>query len=94
MQNKEKVDKVALEAKIKEIFAEQLGLSEELIDDEVLAIASLGMDEVDRIELVYALEEELELKEDISDLEAEKLFDDKATLKKIVEFIAERKGGE
>lgn len=61
----------AVEAKIKEIIAEQLGLREEEINNEASFLDDLGADSLDIVELVMAMEEEFEM--EIPDEDAEKI---------------------
>jgi len=60
-----------LEARVKEIIADQLGLSEEEIKDEAKFIEDLGADSLDIVELIMAMEEAFET--EIPDEEAEKI---------------------
>ncbi len=60
-----------LEEKVKKIIAEQLSVSEDQITPEASFVEDLGADSLDTVELVMALEEELEI--DIPDEEAEKI---------------------
>jgi len=61
----------AVEAKIREIIAEQLGLREEEIKSEANFLDDLGADSLDIVELVMAMEEEFEM--EIPDEDAEKI---------------------
>ena len=60
-----------VEAKVKEIVCEQLGVSEDEVSPNASFIEDLGADSLDIVELVMALEEEYDL--EISDEEAEKI---------------------
>ena len=75
-----------IEARVKKIVAEQLGV----IDEEVTADASfvddLGADSLDTVELVMALEEEFET--EIPDEEAEKIV----TIKDAIHYIENHVG--
>lgn len=62
---------MAIEARIKAIVADQLGVAEEEIKPESRFIEDLGADSLDIVELVMAMEEEFET--DIPDEEAEKI---------------------
>ena len=62
---------MSVEAKVKSIIAEQLGVGEDEIKAESAFIEDLGADSLDIVELVMALEEEFGL--DIPDEEADKL---------------------
>ena len=60
-----------VEAKVKNIIAEQLGVSEEEIKGSSSFIEDLGADSLDIVELVMAMEEEFEV--EIPDEEAENI---------------------
>lgn len=60
-----------VEAKVKNIIAEQLGVSEEEIKPTSSFIEDLGADSLDIVELVMAMEEEFEV--EIPDEEAENI---------------------
>ena len=60
-----------VEAKVKGIIAEQLGVSEEEIKITSSFIEDLGADSLDTVELVMAMEEEFEV--EIPDEEAENI---------------------
>ena len=70
-----------VEQKVREIVAEQLGVSEEEVTPEASFIEDLGADSLDIVELVMALEEEYGL--EISDEEAEKI----RTVQDVVKYI-------
>jgi acyl carrier protein len=74
-----------VEAKVKEIVCEQLGVSEEEVSPNASFIEDLGADSLDIVELVMALEEEYDL--EISDEEAEKI----RTVGDVVAFIESHK---
>ena len=61
-----------IEAKIKEIVAEQLSLREEDIRNEASFLDDLGADSLDIVELIIAMEEEFDL--EIPDEDAEKIL--------------------
>jgi acyl carrier protein len=61
-----------IEARVKEIIVEQLGVSETEVVPEAKFIDDLGADSLDLVELVMALEEEYGT--EISDEEAEKII--------------------
>mgnify|MGYP001125230758 FL=1 len=61
----------AIEAKVKSIIADQLGVGEDEIKPESSFIEDLGADSLDIVELVMALEEEFEV--EIPDEEAENI---------------------
>lgn len=60
-----------IEAKVKSIIADQLGVSEDKVKLESSFIEDLGADSLDIVELVMAMEEEFEV--EIPDEEAENI---------------------
>jgi len=60
-----------IEAKVKNIIAEQLGVGEDEIKPEASFVEDLGADSLDIVELVMAMEEEFEV--EIPDEEAENI---------------------
>ncbi|MGC9573783.1 MAG: acyl carrier protein [Desulfobacterota bacterium U4-17] len=70
--------------RLKEIIAEQLGVSEEEIVPEASFVDDLGADSLDLVELIMALEEEFDM--EISDEDAEKI----QTVQDAINYIAER----
>ncbi len=60
-----------LEAKVKKIIVDQLGVDADEVTPEASFIEDLGADSLDTVELVMALEEEFSL--EIPDEEAEKI---------------------
>ena len=60
-----------LEARVRKIVAEQLGVAEADIKNESSFVEDLGADSLDNVELVMALEEEFEC--EIPDEDAEKI---------------------
>ena len=62
---------MSVEAKVKSIIAEQLGVGEDEIKFESAFIEDLGADSLDIVELVMAMEEEFEV--EIPDEEAENI---------------------
>lgn len=75
----------SVEARVKEIICEQLGVSEEEVIPGASFIEDLGADSLDLVELVMALEEEYEV--EISDEDAEKI----RTVQDVLNYIAKRK---
>lgn len=61
----------SIEAKVKKIIVEQLGVNEDQVTPEAKFIEDLGADSLDTVELVMALEEQFG--QEIPDEEAEKL---------------------
>jgi len=76
---------MTVEAKVKSIIAEQLGVGEDEIKAESAFIEDLGADSLDIVELVMAMEEEFEV--EIPDEEAEHI----KTVRDAVNFINEHK---
>ena len=70
-----------INAKVKKIVAEHLGVDENKVTDEASFIDDLGADSLDTVELVMALEEEFET--EIPDEEAENI----TTVKEAIDYI-------
>ncbi len=62
---------MSIEARVRSIIADQLGITEEEIKPESKFIEDLGADSLDIVELVMAMEEEFEV--EIPDEEAENI---------------------
>jgi acyl carrier protein len=60
-----------IEARVKKIIAEQLGVAEAEVTHTKSFVADLGADSLDTVELVMALEDEFDI--EIPDEEAEKI---------------------
>jgi acyl carrier protein len=75
----------SVEARVKEIVCEQLGVSDDEVTPEASFIEDLGADSLDIVELVMALEEEYEL--EISDEDAEKI----KTVQDVIGYIESHK---
>jgi len=74
-----------IEAKVKKIIMEQLGVEEPEVTPEAKFIEDLGADSLDTVELVMALEEEFGI--EIPDEDAEKIV----TVKNATDYILEHK---
>ena len=74
-----------IEARVKKIVAEQLGVAEADIKNESSFVEDLGADSLDNVELVMALEEEFEC--EIPDDQAEKI----TTVQQAVDYILANK---
>jgi acyl carrier protein len=70
-----------VEARVKKIVAEQLGVAEADIKSESSFVEDLGADSLDNVELVMALEEEFEC--EIPDEQAEKI----TTVQQAVDYV-------
>jgi len=75
-----------IEARVRKIIIEQLGVKEEQITNEASFVEDLGADSLDTVELVMALEEEFEL--EIPDEDAEKI----TTVQQAIDYIAAHLG--
>lgn len=79
------MDTQQIKDKVKSIVSEQLGVKIEEVKDHSSFVDDLGADSLDTVELVMALEEELEL--EIPDEDAEKI----TTVQKAIDYISSRK---
>ncbi|MDA8100557.1 MAG: acyl carrier protein [Nitrospiraceae bacterium] len=70
-----------VEAKVKKIISEQLGVPESDVKPEASFVNDLGADSLDTVELVMALEEEFGV--EIPDEDAEKI----ATVQNAIDYI-------
>jgi acyl carrier protein len=75
-----------IEARVKKIVAEQLGVNEGDVKNESSFVDDLGADSLDTVELVMALEEEFEC--EIPDEEAEKI----TTVQHAINYINSHQG--
>ncbi len=80
------IDISNIEARVKKIIIEQLGVKEEQVTNDAHFVEDLGADSLDTVELVMALEEEFEL--EIPDEDAEKI----TTVQQAVDYIAAHLG--
>lgn len=74
---------MAIEEKVKQIVAEQLGVDEAQVTENASFMDDLGADSLDTVELVMALEEEFDV--EISDEDAEKI----QTVKDAISYVKE-----
>jgi acyl carrier protein len=74
-----------IEARVKKIVAEQLGVNEAEVKTESRFVDDLGADSLDTVELVMALEEEFET--EIPDEDAEKI----TTVQQAIDYINSHK---
>ena len=70
-----------IEARVKKIIAEQLGVEESQVTNEKSFVADLGADSLDTVELVMALEDEFSI--EIPDEDAEKI----TRVKEAIDYI-------
>ena len=76
----------SIEARVKKIVVEQLGVTGDEAKNDASFVDDLGADSLDTVELVMALEEEFDC--EIKDEEAEKI----TTVQQAIDFIKERTG--
>jgi acyl carrier protein len=74
----------SIEAQVKGIVAEQLGVKEDEVTNDASFVEDLGADSLDTVELVMALEEEFET--EIPDEDAEKI----TTVQQAIDFVSSR----
>ena len=74
---------MAIEEKVKQIVAEQLGVDAGQVTETASFMDDLGADSLDTVELVMALEEEFDI--EISDEDAEKI----QTVKDAISYVKE-----
>ena len=72
---------MSIDARVRSIIADQLGLTEEEIKPDSKFIEDLGADSLDIVELIMAMEEEFQT--EIPDEEAEKI----TTVQQAVDYI-------
>ena len=75
-----------IEARVRKIIIEQLGVKEEQVTNEASFVEDLGADSLDTVELVMALEEEFEL--EIPDEDAEKI----TTVQQAIDYLTSHLG--
>jgi acyl carrier protein len=75
-----------IEERVKEIIADQLGISVDQIKPESKFVDDLGADSLDVVELIMAFEEEFGV--EIPDEDAEKI----ATVQDVLDYIAKKQG--
>ena len=76
-----------IEARVKKIIAEQLGVEESQVTSEKAFVADLGADSLDTVELVMAREEEFET--EIPDEDAEKI----TTVRQAIDYVTSHSKG-
>jgi len=74
-----------IEARVKKIVVEQLGVKDEEVTNDASFVDDLGADSLDTVELVMALEEEFET--EIPDEDAEKI----TTIQQAIDYIKAHK---
>jgi acyl carrier protein len=79
---------MALEAKVKDIIVEQLGVNADQVTDNASFIEDLGADSLDTVELVMAFEEEFGA--EIPDEDAEKM----TSVGAVISYLKEKGFGE
>ena len=72
---------MSIEERVRKIVCEQLGASDDEVNNDSSFVDDLGADSLDTVELVMALEEAFEL--EIADEEAEKI----STVQEAVDYI-------
>ncbi len=77
-----------IEARVRKIVVEQLGVKEEELKNDASFVDDLGADSLDTVELVMALEEEFET--EIPDQQAEKI----TTIQEAIDYIESNKDKE
>jgi acyl carrier protein len=80
-------DRMSIEAKVKDIIVQQLGVDADKVTPEASFVDDLGADSLDVVELVMAFEEEFEV--EIPDEAAEKI----GTVKDAIEFLKSSASG-
>ncbi len=75
---------MSVEAKVKKIVVEQLGLSEDAVKKESAFVDDLGADSLDLTELIMAMEEEFDLEIEDEDAQAMK------TVQNAIDYIEKR----
>jgi len=77
---------MAVEAKVKEIIAKQLGVDMEKVTSEASFVEDLGADSLDTVELVMAFEEAFNI--EIPDEDAEKIL----KVQDAIKYIEDKSG--
>jgi len=77
----------SVEAKVKEIIVNELGVEPEKVTDEASFVEDLGADSLDIVELIMAFEEAFDI--EIPDEDAEKL----QTVGDAIKYLKEHQGG-
>lgn len=79
------MDKTIIETKVKELLADNLGGDARDIETTDNLNDDLGMDDIDHIQVIFALEEAFEI--DIPDEDAQKFL----TVQDIIDYVAQKK---
>lgn len=79
---------MSIEAKVKEIIVEQLGVDANQVTDKASFVDDLGADSLDTVELVMALEEKFDI--EIPDEDAEKI----STVGDAIEYLKKNAKGQ
>ncbi len=75
---------MSVEAKVKKIVVEQLGLSEDAVKNDSAFVEDLGADSLDLTELIMAMEEEFDLEIDDEDAQGMK------TVQNAIDYIEKK----
>jgi len=76
----------SIEARVKDIIVDQLGVNADQVTTEAKFVEDLGADSLDTVELVMAFEEEFDI--EVPDEEAEKL----QSVGDVISFITSQQG--
>ncbi|MFT4176861.1 MAG: acyl carrier protein [Luteolibacter sp.] len=76
----------SIEARVKDIIVDQLGVSADQVTPEAKFVEDLGADSLDTVELVMAFEEEFDI--EVPDEEAEKL----QSVGDVISFVTSHQG--
>ncbi len=76
----------SIEARVKDIIVDQLGVNADQVTPEAKFVEDLGADSLDTVELVMAFEEEFDI--EVPDEEAEKL----QAVEDVIKYITSQQG--